>query len=126
MKWQPTNPKIFIKPNIGATSFKVNTSPELIRGLIHYLKSIGISDIIIGEGSVETEYESTPYNFKHQGWTKLAEENQVQLVDLNRTERFEVPWFYGNLSLPKIMQCRTYINAAKMKTHMQTGKSFLQ
>lgn len=121
MNCQPKYKGVFIKPNIGATSIDVNTDPAFAQGLIHWLKTRGIEDIVIGEGAVETEYESSDYNFRFQGWDKLAQEEKVQLVDLNHTEREEVAFMGdGKIALPTIMQGRSYINVAKMKTHMQT------
>ena len=120
LDWIPKKKSIFIKPNIGATSKWVNTDPEIVRGIIHYLRDLGIKDITMGDGSVETEYESTPYNFHYGGWDRLAEKEKVNLIDLNRTERAEIPWYYGKLSLPKVLFNKTYINVAKLKTHMQT------
>jgi uncharacterized protein (DUF362 family) len=125
-EWKPKHNAVFIKPNIGATSFYVNTDPSVVRGLIHYLRGIGITDVIVGEGAVETEYESTGYNFHHQGWDDLANQENVELLDLNKCERVAVPWQYGeergleSLMLPRALENRSYINVAKLKTHMQT------
>jgi uncharacterized protein (DUF362 family) len=121
MNCQPKYSGVFIKPNIGATSVDVNTDPSFVQGLIHWLKTRGIEDIIIGEGAVETEYESSDYNFRFQGWEKLAEEEKVKLVDLNHTDREDIVFMGGGkIALPTIMRGRSYINVAKMKTHMQT------
>jgi uncharacterized protein (DUF362 family) len=124
--WKPKYNGVFIKPNIGAASVSVNTDPNVVRGIIHYLQGIGVTDIIVGEGSVETEYQSTEYNFQHQGWNDLAKEEHVTLLDLNNCERVAKPWQYGkdkgmdSLMLPKVLENRSYINVAKLKTHMQT------
>lgn len=118
--WKPEKDGAFIKPNIGATSKKANTSPEIVRGLVRYLKDRGIKDVLVGEGAVETEYESTPYNFNYCGWYKLAEEEGFQLADLNEAERVEIPWHYGKVAIPKVMLGRSYVNVCKLKTHMQT------
>jgi uncharacterized protein (DUF362 family) len=118
--WKPKQRAVFLKPNVGATSKRANTDPEVVRGIIQYVRELGVDDIIIGEGAVVTEYESTNYNYRYCGWDKLAEEEQVQLVDLNTAERVTVPWDYGNLAIPKLMVGRSYVNIAKMKTHMQT------
>jgi len=120
LNWKPKRRSVFIKPNVGATSKTANTDPEIVKGIIHYLKEFGIEDILVGEGSVETEYESTPYNFHYCGWDKFAEEEGVELVDLNRAERTEIPWHYGKIAVPKVLFDKSYINVAKMKTHMQT------
>jgi len=103
LKWKPNHDSVLIKPNIGATSKRANTDPEIVRGIIRYVKAQGIKDIVVGEGSVETEYESTPYNFHYAGWDKLAEEEHIQLVDLNRAEKVEIPWHYGKLRIPTLM-----------------------
>jgi uncharacterized protein (DUF362 family) len=119
--WKPSHAEVFIKPNIGATSKDVNTDPNVVRGIIHYLQTIGIEKITIGEGAVETEYESSYHNFRFQGWDKLAAEEKVDLVDLNHTERTNVDFMGGGkIGLPTIMLGKSYINVAKMKTHMQT------
>jgi len=120
LNWKPKSKSVFIKPNIGATSKTANTDPEIVKGIIHYLKEIGIEDIIVGEGSVETEYESTSYNFDYCGWDRLAEDEGIKLMDLNRAERTEIPWHYGKIAIPRALFGKTYINVAKMKTHMQT------
>jgi uncharacterized protein (DUF362 family) len=124
--WKPKHNAVFIKPNIGATSFYVNTDPNVVRGIIHYLQGIGITDIVIGEGSVETEYENTDNNFRNQGWDELVKKENVKLLDLNKCERVAKLWQYGkerglgSLVLPEVLENRSYINVAKLKTHMQT------
>jgi uncharacterized protein (DUF362 family) len=123
MNWQPKTGRVLIKPNVGATSLRANTDPEVVRGIIKYLKSLDIRDIIIGEGAVVTEYESTDYNYHYCGWDRLAAEESVRLVDLNTCEHSVIPWRYGSLRIPALLKGRTYINVAKMKTHMQTGVS---
>jgi len=121
LSWKPKMKSVFIKPNVGATSKTVNTDPEIVRGIIRYLrKNFGIEDITIGEGSVQTEYESTFYNFKYCSWDKLADEEDVTLIDLNKEKRTEISWHYGKIKIPKILFGKSYINVAKMKTHMQT------
>jgi uncharacterized protein (DUF362 family) len=123
--WTPKHKAVFIKPNVGASSLNVNTDPAVVRGIIHYLQGIDITDIVIGEGAVESESGGTSANFQRQGWDLLAKQEKVGLVDLNkcgRLERFAYPWKYDPtpVMLPKVMKNRSYINVAKMKTHMQT------
>jgi len=118
--WKPLHDEVFIKPNIGANSKDVNTDPNVVRGIIHYLQTIGIEKITIGEGAVETECESSDYNFR-LGWDKMAAEEKVDLADLNHTDRTTVDFMGGGkIGLPTIMLGKSYINVAKMKTHMQT------
>jgi uncharacterized protein (DUF362 family) len=121
ISWKPSHDEVFIKPNIGAISKDVNTDPKVVRGIIHYLQTIGIEKITIGEGAVETEYESSDYNFRFQGWDKLAAKEKVDLVDLNHTDRTNVDFMGGGkIGLPTVMLGKSYINVAKLKTHMQT------
>lgn len=81
LRWKPDHESVLIKPNIDAISKRTNTDPEIVRGIIRYVKAQGIKDIVVGEGSVETEYESTPYNFHYAGRCCVAEKG-VGLSDL--------------------------------------------
>lgn len=125
LNWKPKIDKIFVKPNVGASSLFANTHPDVVRGIIKYLKDLGITDIIVGEGSVQTEHIGTPYNFEYCGWNELAKDEDIELVDLNNpgTERELIDWKFGKISIPKLLMDRSYINVAKLKTHMQTTVS---
>jgi uncharacterized protein (DUF362 family) len=109
---------IFIKPNI---VFAVKpgsgeiTSPAFVKALILTLREhFNDIDIVLGEG-VAAGCDPGE-NFNVSGFTKLAHELNVPLVDLNRTERKTIPWKFGKLELPIIALERTYINLPILKS----------
>ena len=68
----------FSKPsNTGAT-----TDPGVVDGIIHYLKSKGLSNIIILEGSSYTDTTNKAY--KVCGYNEIAEKHGIKLVDLQK------------------------------------------
>ena len=115
---------VFIKPNIVAPFDRTSgivTDPEVVRGLIEYLRSRGIRNITIGELpglGVDTEHA-----FEVSGFRKLADEAKVNLVDLNKQEVIDVPWAWGIIKIPRIARESYYVNVAKLKTHMNTTVS---
>jgi uncharacterized protein (DUF362 family) len=108
---------IFIKPNIvfavKAKSGEI-TSPILVKILIKTLRERHSNiDIIIGEG-VAAGCDPKE-NFEISGYTELAKELNIPLIDLNCTERKTIPWKFGKLELPRIAFERTYINLPILK-----------
>jgi len=108
---------IFLKPNI---VFPVKpesgeiTSPELVRTLIALLRErYGTVDIVLGEG-VAAGCDAAE-NFRRSGFTRLCQELDVPLVDLDGAERRPVAWKFGTLNLPSIAFDRTYINLPILK-----------
>ena len=77
--------RIGLKPNLVAAkpaSSGATTHPEIAAGLIAYLKKNGFNDIAILEGSWTGC--STAQAFKVCGYSKLADETGVQLIDTKR------------------------------------------
>ena len=70
-------------------------------------------DIILGEG-VAAGCDPQE-NFKISGYTKLANELNIPLLDLNCVERKTVDWKFGKLKLPCLALERTYINLPVLK-----------
>ncbi len=81
----PTGQTILIKPNlVEALKPPVTTPVQLISLVIHYLqKNVPASPIIIGEGTGSLEYD-THHPFQMLGYTKLASEKDIPLLDLNQ------------------------------------------
>jgi uncharacterized protein (DUF362 family) len=108
---------IFLKPNI---VFPVRpasgeiTDPVLVRALILALRErYRDVDIVIGEGVAAG---CNPLeNFQVSGYTRLAHDLGVPLVDLHAAERKAVPWKFGRLQMPCIAFERTYINLPILK-----------
>ena len=108
---------IFIKPNIvfavksGSSEI---TSPALVRTFITTLREhYGNIDIILGEGVAAGCDPSE--NFLVSGYTKLARELNVPLLNLDSAERKTVAWKFGKLELPSVVLERTYINLPVLK-----------
>lgn len=108
---------VFLKPNI---VFPVRenkgeiTKIKFIKALITELRKIDPKvEIIIGEGTAAGTVASE--NFKFSGYSKLAKELKVQLVDLDKVEHIKLNWKYGIIQLPKLAFEKTYINLPILK-----------
>jgi uncharacterized protein (DUF362 family) len=79
-----SNKTVLIKPNLVEALLPPITTPVyLVRLLIDYLLARKENlHIIIGEGTGSLEYD-TYHNFKMLGYTDLAVEKSIQLIDLN-------------------------------------------
>ena len=124
MKPDISNGRVLIKPNIVAPfdpSTGIVTHPDVVRGFIEYFRSRGIRDITIGETpglGVNVEMA-----FRVSGFRKLAEEMNIDLVDLNNEEVVDLPWAWGSIKIPKIVTESFYVNISKLKTHVNTTVS---
>ena len=108
---------VFIKPNVvfavGPKSVEI-TSPKLVKNLILALRERHNNvDIILGEGVAAGC--NPEENFRVSGYTDLANELNVPLLDLRVVERQKVDWKFGSLQLPKVALERTYINLPVLK-----------
>lgn len=116
---------IFLKPNI-VFPVKENsgeiTRHKIVRALIEVLRENDDKiDIIIGEG---TAAGSNPEeNFKVSGYSKLAKDLGVWLLNLDEVERVKVRWKYGAIKLPSIVFERNYINLPILKLSSAAGIS---
>lgn len=108
---------VFIKPNIVFPARPESgeiTSPTLVRSLVGELRELHeYVDIIIGEG-VAAGCDPAE-NFRFSGYTELAEELNVPLLDLNQAERKSRAWKFGKLDLPCAALERIYINLPILK-----------
>ncbi len=74
---------VLLKPNlVEAIEPPVTTPVELVAALIDYLRSRTTNQILIGEGCGALAY-ATGHAFDCLGYTRLAAEKQVDLIDLN-------------------------------------------
>jgi uncharacterized protein (DUF362 family) len=108
---------VFIKPNIvfplSEKSGQI-TRHRIVRALIESLreKYRGIH-IVLGEGTAAGTVPQE--NFDISGYSALAREYGLELLDLDRVERVSEKWKYGVLKLPKIVREKTYINLPILK-----------
>lgn len=116
---------ILIKPNLVENLLPPITTPvELVAALISCLRRITDSRIIIGEGSGAMEYE-TWHTFDELGYTEMARENKVELIDLNSQELVRMEnnscsrW--PEMYLPKIAMESFLLSVPVLKAHSLAG-----
>ena len=95
---------VLIKPNIviaAKPNSAVVTDFKLVKAIIKYLKEIGVKRIIIGESpglNVDVELA-----FKVSGFSRLAQEENIELLNLEKAETLEKTWKFGKIKIPKIL-----------------------
>jgi uncharacterized protein (DUF362 family) len=117
--YQPQRQALFIKPNVpdsGPAGQGLYTDPAVVDA---FLRLFPGRPAVIGEGCIVGR--DADIALRKNGYAAVAERHSAQLVNLEKAERFQVPWLHGNLKLPTYLQTHEYINVAKMKTHIQTG-----
>ena len=121
----PQREKILLKPNLvtvphwlplGGTPRSAITDVRFIEALLRVFDGY---EITIADGTLAPT--DTNQVLEQSGVAALARDYGAQVVDLNQAERFEVPWAYGKLCLPALLQTHEYVNVPKLKTHVQAG-----
>ncbi len=113
--------RILIKPNcINQSPHPITTPPSCCAAIINYIRSFSNAEIIIGEGCGDPRSETSEV-FESLGYTKLAKEYDIQLIDLNYAElkRIENPscTIFPEMHLPAIA-CDSYlISVPVLKAH---------
>ena len=113
---------IGIKPNLVTptpASFGATTHPEIIAGIIEYLKENGDYHIVIAEGSWVGD--KTPEAFEYCGYNELARQYGVTLFDTQKDSSFRVKC--GDISVNVNSCVRDFdylINVPVLKGHCQT------
>lgn len=120
---RPQGRTAVIKPNLvnqfGGSS-GTTTHPAVVEAVHNVLKRRGFVEIVIADGpSINRPVDEV---FANSGMTDLAARLNVDLVDLNQSQRRSVPWKYGEIGLPDlILDADYYVNVPKMKTHVRCG-----
>lgn len=113
--------KVLIKPNYVVAkhpSTGVTTDPRVIEGVINFLRSIGVSNIVVGEGGAG----DTERAFDVVGIREVTKKYGIKLVNLNRDSivSIKIP---GALALHEVGVAETalkstcIINVPKLKVH---------
>ena len=114
--------RIGIKPNLvspSEASYGATTHPEVVEGLLQYLKEHGFSEITIMEGSWIGA--KTKEAFKTCGYDTLAKRYGVALVDAQKEKSVTVDCKGMELHLCNCaLQVDYMINLPVMKGHCQT------
>jgi uncharacterized protein (DUF362 family) len=112
---------ILIKPNyLNAKhpSTGVTTDSRVIEGVVKFLKTRKIENLVVGEGS---GFADTFEAFRVAGVDKVAERWNVKMVDLNKDEFVEVqppnPLSLKKTKVAKTALDSTIISVAKLKPH---------
>ncbi|MFH1641843.1 MAG: DUF362 domain-containing protein [Nanoarchaeota archaeon] len=118
--------KILIKPNIFAAAYPYQaftTNPNVVKGLVEYLIQKGVKkeNITIAE---QVQFGEAEKAFAKSGFTKLAQEYDVKLIDLEKTGfvEKEMDGFRFEIS-EEVLNKDLIINVPVMKTHMFLGIS---
>jgi len=122
---------VYIKPNLSGRDPVLpgeNTSVEIMDAFIKVLRARGC-EIIIGHGELlgsDDHYTSFDQSLKDAGFDKYKNLEGVKLINLDDLNRTEVKGEEMALHLPLefLKEIDTYINLAKIKTHMETTVSF--
>jgi len=117
------NAIIGIKPNLVVakpSSSGATTSPEIVEGLIEYLKSKERDNIVIMEGSWVGDRTSEA--FKVCGYEDLSKKYNVQLIDLKKDKykAYEINGFKINIC-DFVSKVDYLINIPVLKGHCQTN-----
>ncbi|MCF8001597.1 MAG: DUF362 domain-containing protein [Halanaerobiales bacterium] len=113
---------IALKPNlINATKTQkgATTDPEIVEGIIEYLKDKGFNNIIIMEGSWVGE--NTDRAFQYCGYEELSQKHKVPLHDLQQDEY--ITKSYKDLKIEiavTALNADYIINVPVLKGHSQT------
>lgn len=116
---------ILIKPNlVEAVAPPVTTPVGLVSALIDFLRQVTDRDIIIAEGTGSLHYD-TFHCFRKLGYTRLAREKNIPLLDLNREEpvRLANPRCrrWPEMYLPTIALESYLISVPVLKAHSLAG-----
>ncbi|MCX5886356.1 MAG: HAD-IB family phosphatase [Proteobacteria bacterium] len=119
--------RILIKPNFSGRPPIIpgeNTDPIFLKELADFLLKRGTEEVIIAHGSLlGTPDRQFPFAkiITDGGFAFLRKMPRVTLLDLDREPRESVEFNGFTFSKPKIMNAvDSYINLAKLKTHMET------
>lgn len=113
---------IGIKPNLVVakpSSSGATTSPELVEGMIRYLKSKGFKNIVVLESSWVGD--KTSKAFEICGYTKIAKDLCIPLIDLQKDtyQVYSVEGMELNIC-DQVMRLDYLINMPVLKGHCQT------
>ncbi len=112
---------ILIKPNlINSSPHPVTTPPECCEAIIRYIKQHSRAEIVIAEGCGDSVLETDDV-FRELEYDRLAEEYQVNLLDLNHapTVRKKNPSrpVFPEMILPEIAFTHFIISVPVLKAH---------
>lgn len=116
---------VMLKPNLVNTSpFPVTTPVEVCAVLVDYIRAHGTASVVIAEGTGDASRE-TDAIFAALGYTKMARDKDVQLLDLNHAPSRRIPLPRGRvfkeLHLPEVAFTHFLISVPVLKAHSLAG-----
>jgi len=123
--------RVYVKPNLSGRAPVLpgeNTSVAVMDGVIEALHGRGCEEVIIGHGALLCTRENrVPFaeTLRASGFDKYARVDGVTLLNLDELPRtkVKVPGMTLHLPLVFLEEVDTYINLAKIKSHMETTVS---
>lgn len=120
---------VLLKPNVGFVGREKSglcTHPEIIRGLIRFLKTREVSKIFVGDSSVIGV--DTIEALRSAGILQVCEEEGAICMDLNSSNPVDMKIKNGHvvdsiLLSSIVFEVDTVISVGVMKNHMHTGAS---
>lgn len=112
--------KVMVKPNVVRSQEPPDTvHPATVEALVELLKSMGVSEVVVAEGSGEG---NTMENFDALGYFEMASKTGVELLDLNFGELMNVTIpngraFKSMMLNKRLFEVDVFISLACMKTH---------
>ena len=121
----PAGKTILIKPNLVETLRPPITTPvTLVRCTVEYLQERLDNPIVIGEGCGALDYD-THHCFTELGYTKMARETGIKLIDLNEApyQRHSLPQCkrWPEFYLPEIATDSFLLSVPMLKAHTLAG-----
>lgn len=114
--------RIGIKPNLVTPTpaeYGATTHPEVVAGILEYLKEHGFENIVIAEGSWVGDKTSEAYEYC--GYRQLSEKYRAPFVDTQKDDFFEADCKGMKLRLCNVVrQVDFWINVPVLKGHCQT------
>ncbi|WP_244148722.1 DUF362 domain-containing protein [Desulfonatronum thiosulfatophilum] len=113
--------RVIIKPNLVNTSpFPVTTHPDMVRALVEYIRRHSKARIVLAEGCGDACRETAEI-FACLGYTQLAAEYDLELLDLNRAPLMRMTnpecSFFPEIYLPRAVMSGLLISVAVLKRH---------
>lgn len=113
--------QVLIKPNlICADPHPITTPKECCKAIVEYIRSCSDADICIAEGCGDADLD-THQVFDALGYTRMAEQLDIELIDLNEAPTVEksnpsCP-FFSQMILPEIAYTHFVLSVPVLKAH---------
>jgi len=125
---QSKDAKILLKPNLNSNMNALTgntTDLRLLAVVIEFIKEQGYKNITVAEGTNSGFYRNGISVISRLAVDKLAAHYGVKVIDLNYSEKVEIPFEDGIKAgvAKECLEADFFINMPKLKTHFETGMS---